>query len=207
MGQIIEIMFISILLFILWLNVVLMMKVKKLKNIPNESKLSGFEIAKQLSSKLATEEPHIIKKKGKNLDYYDSNRNVIKLSPEVFDGENIYAGIIATNIALESDKKKTNILKINNLNTFIVVSSYLFIILGACLNNYQVIHFGFSLFIISFIIQFFILYKTIKINKNICEQIEKEKVLKSLNEYKKNIYLLWIICFAKLPYFFINNFR
>lgn len=210
MGLIIEIIFIIVIVLIILINLALLSLSKKLKDIPNEKELSGFEIAKKISSKLAEDEPHIIKKNGKFLDYYDTNRNVIKLSPEVFDGTDMYAAIMAINIALETDKTKLNRVKGNNLNSFLVIVSYILIIIGTFLNNYHVIDFGFLLFIIAFVLQFMLssLYGKTKEEIEITEKfIKKEKVIKPYETYKDNSGLLALVSIARLPYSFINNFK
>lgn len=210
MGLIIEIILIIVIVLIVLINLALLSLSKKLKAIPNETELSGFEIAKKISTKIAEDEPHIIKKNGKFLDYYDINRNVIKLSPEVFDGTDMYATIMAINIALETDKYKLNRVKGNNLNAFLVIASYILIVIGAFINNYHVIDFGFLLFIIAFILQFMLssLYgKTKDEIDNTEKVIKKEKVIKPYKTYKENSGLLTLVSIARLPYNFINNFK
>lgn len=108
MGLIIEIAFLIALGIIIIINLYLLKLRKELKQIENESNLSGMEIARIVSSKYCEKEPHIIKKDGLFLDHYNINRNVIKLSPEVFDGTNMYSSIIAIIIAMEKNNEKSS---------------------------------------------------------------------------------------------------
>ena len=208
--MIIDILFIIVVVLIILINMLFRSVVKTTKNIKNEANLSGFEIARKVSSKFCNEEPHIIKKSGKYLDHYNKDRNVIKLSPDVFDGEDIYAGVIAFNVALETDPERKNIVIERKLNSFLVIVSYVFIILGAFVNNILVIRLGLIIFIIAFIIEFVLLASLFKseeeLNK-LYELIKKEKLIKPDKYYENNCLLLALSRLATLPYSFINYFR
>lgn len=205
MGLIIEIAFIITLILIVLVNLGLLKLRKELKQIENESKLSGMEIARIISSKYCEEEPHIIKKKGLFLDHYNSNRNVIKLSPEVFDGTDMYASAIAINVALETKEEKIS--KGNYFATFIVLVSYVLIVLGAFLNNSNIINFGLIVFVLAFILVFCI-NTTYNKKDEIFKMLKKEKIIKTIDEeIEENLILASLIVVARLPYGFINYFR
>lgn len=205
MGLIIEIAFLIVLGLIILINLGLLKLRRELKQIENEFKLSGMEIARIISSKYSEEEPHIIKKKGLFLDHYNSNRNCLKLSPEVFDGTDMYASLIAINVALET--KEDKIAKGNYFATFIVLVSYVLIILGAFLNNPNIINFGLIVFILAFILVFCI-NTTYNKKDEIFKMIKKEKRLKPFDEKtEENLVLASLIVIARLPYGFINYFR
>lgn len=205
MGLIIEIAFLITLGLIILVNLGLLSLRKELKQKENESKLSGMEIARIISSKYCKEEPHIIKKKGLFLDHYNSNRNVIKLSPEVFDGTDLYSSLVAINVALETNNEKIS--KGNYFATFVVLVSYVLIILGAFLNNFNIINFGLVVFILAFVLVFCI--NTIYNKKEeIFRMLKKEKILKFIDEdMEENLILASLIVIARLPYGFINYFR
>lgn len=210
MGIIIDIIFIIVVGLIILINLLFRSVVKTTKNIKNEANLSGFEIARKVSSKFCQEEPHIIKKSGKYLDYYNKDRNVIKLSPDVFDGEDIYAGVTAFNVALETDPERKNVAVGHKLNSFLVIASYLFIILGAFANNILVIRLGLVLFILTCIIEFVLissLFKSEEELNKLYEFIKKEKLIKPVESYKDYNLLLILSKLATLPYSFINYFR
>lgn len=205
MGLIIEIVFLITLGLIILINLGLLKFKKELRQIENESKLSGMEIARIISSKYCAEEPHIIKKKGLFLDHYNSNRNVIKLSPEVFDGTDMYASMIAINVAL--DTKNEKIARGNYFATFVVLVSYILIVLGAFLNNSNIINFGLIVFVLAFILVFCI-NTTYNKKDEIFKMIKKEKILKPFDEeVEENLVLASLIVIARLPYGFINYFR
>lgn len=210
MGIIIDIIFIIVVGLIILINLLFRSVVKTTKNIKNEANLSGFEIARKISSKFCDEEPHIIKKSGKYLDHYNKDRNVIKLSPEVFDGEDIYAGVTAFNVALETDPERKKVAVGHKLNSFLVIASYLFIILGAFANNILVIRLGLVLFILTCIIEFVLissLFKSDEELNKLYEFIKKEKLIKPVESYKDYNLLLILSKLATLPYNFINYFR
>ena len=210
MGIIIDIIFIIIVGLIILINLLFRSVVKTTKNIKNEANLSGFEIARKVSTKFCQEEPHIIKKSGKYLDHYNKDRNVIKLSPDVFDGETIYAGVTAFNVALETDPERKNVAVGHKLNSFLVIASYLFIILGAFANNILVIRLGLVLFILTCIIEFVLissLFKSDEELNKLYEFIKKEKLIKPVESYKDYCLLLILSKLATLPYSFINYFR
>ena len=210
MGIIIDIIFIIVVGLIILINLLFRSVVKTTKNMKNEANLSGFEIARKVSSKFCKEEPHIIKKNGKYLDHYNKDRNVIKLSPDVFDGETIYAGVTAFNVALETDPERKNVVVGHKINSFLVIASYLFIILGAFANNILVIRLGLVLFILTCIIEFVLissLFKSDEELNKLYEFIKKEKLIKPVESYKDYCLLLILSKLATLPYSFINYFR
>ena len=208
--MIIEIIFILVIGLIVLINMLFRMVVKANKELNNGAKLSGFEIARKLSSKFCEEEPHIIKKNGRYLDHYNKERNVIKLSPEVFDGEDMYAAAMAVNTALETDPERKTVPFGRKINSFLVIASYIVIILGAFTSNTFVIHLGMVLFILTFIIEFCLIAKLLgddeDLNK-LYELIQKEGLIKPIEEYKDNSILLALSRLATLPYSFINYFR
>ena len=206
--MIIEIIFVLVLILIVILNIIFRNVVKNTKELKNS--LSGFEVAKKLSEKLTKDEPHIIKKSGKYLDHYNRERNVIKLSPDVFDGENIYAGLTAINVTLEVDSDKKGISMGRKMNAFLVIVSYLVIIIGAFLANSIFIHIGMILFVLAFIIEFILLgslFGTEESYKHLEKIIKKEKLISSFEEYNKYRIILAIQRLVILPYGFISFFR
>lgn len=208
--MVIDIIFILLVAFLLLLNVLYRNMAKTIKEIPNGNHLSGFEIARKLSSHICESEPHIIKKRGKFLDHYNKDRNVIKLSPEVFDGEDIYAATVAINTTLEADKKRKYIPTFRKLNAFLVIISYVFIIAGACMNHILAMRLGFILFILAFIIEFALLSKIWGKEEDLNElykYIKKEKLIKPPEEYQDKCIILALSRLATLPYSFINYFR
>jgi len=206
MGLIIEIAFLIALGIIIIINLYLLKLRKELKQIENESNLSGMEIARIVSSKYCEKEPHIIKKDGLFLDHYNINRNVIKLSPEVFDGTNMYSSIIAIIIAMEKNNEKKA--RENYYIALIMPVAYILIILGAFLNNFSIINLGLIIFILTFILSLTV-NTTPNKNDGILKIIKKEKIIEPFdsNNIERNMILLRVLVLARLPYEFINYFR
>ncbi len=208
--MVLDFVFIIIIVILLILNILIRIMGKQAQKVSNGSGLSGFEIARQISSRLSPNEPHIIKKNGKYLDHYNQERNVIKLSPLVFDGEDLYASLVAINIALETAKERKTGCIIRKLNSFLVIASYIMIFLGAFANNILVIRLGMILFILSFLIEF-ILVSTFLRNKEemakLYNLIKKENLIKPTAKYKDYFTVLSFLHLATLPYSFINYFR
>ena len=208
--MIIDILFIIVLILLVLINILIRTVAETTKELKNKANLSGFEIARKLTSVYCEEEPHIIKKNGKYLDHYNKERNVIKLSPDVFDGENAYAGIIAINTALEADPNRKNISMLRKINSFLVIISYIFIILGSITHNIFTIRLGTLIFIVAFIIEFILLASLFKSKEELdklYEQIEKEHLIKPIENYKKYCLLISLTKIATMPYSFINYFR
>lgn len=207
--MVIDILFIIVVAIIILLNILFRSVVKTTKNIQNKANLSGFEVARKLSSVLCAEEPHIIKKNIKYLDHYNRERNVIKLSPEVFDCNNIYAAITASNVALETNTNKKNIINFKKINSYFVILSYIFIILAAFTNNIFLMRLGLIIFILAFTIEFVllaILFNQDEIN-NIYQIIKEEKIIKPSKAYEENYLLLALVKLATFPYSFIIYFK
>lgn len=208
--MIIDILFIIVLILLVLINIFVRIVAQTTKELKNKANLSGFEIARKLSSAFCEEEPHIIKKNGKYLDHYNKERNVIKLSPDVFDGEDVYAGVVAINTALETDPNRKNISLARKMNAFLVLISYVFIILGSITHNTLIIRLGTLIFILAFIIEFILLASLFKSKEELdklYEQIEKERLIKPIENYKKYCLLISLTKIATIPYSFINYFR
>lgn len=207
-GQIIEIAFLIAIIIIIIAYLMSYIIYKDLKSTANEANISGCEIARIVCTKLKNKDIHIIKKKGLFLDYYDDNRQVIKLSPEVFDGTNMYSSLIAFRLALETNNQKDQIIN-EKFCYFLVIASYIMICLGAFLNNPNIIHFGFVLFIIAFLLEMFCINFYIKEDEmtNIIKLIKKEHLILPLNDLENNLIVVSIVHLARLPYGFINHFR
>lgn len=96
------------------------------------------------------------------------------------------------------------------MNSFLVMASYIMIIIGAIAKNDLIIHLGMILFVLTFIIEFVLLaslFKTEEDLNNLYELIKKEKLVKPIEDYKDNYLLVALSRLATLPYNFINYFR
>lgn len=164
----VENIFLIIILLELIAGFIVYLKNKSLKEIENENKLTGFELARKLSG----DETHIIEKKGIISNYYDQKRDTVKLSEEVFNNQSVYASFTSL---IVSNKNKT-ILNLRDLNDFLIIISYSMIIIGAFLNNLMLIRLGMIIYIIAIIIESYSL--KIMIN-NINNLLKDEQYIKS----------------------------
>ena len=164
----VENIFLIIILLELIAGFIVYLKNKSLKEIENENRLTGFELARKLSG----DETHIIEKKGIISNYYDQKRDTVKLSEEVFNNQSIYASLTSL---IVSNKNKT-ILNLRDLNDFLIIISYSMIIIGAFLNNLMLIRLGMIIYIIAIIIESYSL--KIMIN-NINSLLKDEQYIKS----------------------------
>lgn len=164
----VENIFLIIILLELIAGFIVYLKNKSLKEIENENRLTGFELARKLSG----DETHIIEKKGIISNYYDQKRDTVKLSEEVFNNQSIYASLTSL---IVSNKNKT-ILNLRDLNDFLIIISYSMIIIGAFLNNLMLFRLGMIIYIIAIIIESYSL--KIMIN-NINSLLKDEQYIKS----------------------------
>ncbi len=211
MGIVIEIVFVIAVLFVLFMNVIMLYAHHLFKDEENLTKLTGFEIAKKVSNKLTNEEPYIIKKKGNYLDHYNWNRNTIKLSREVFDGTNIYASVIALGVALETDPQKIKVVKGHKLSSFLVLVSYAMFVVCSFLINANIMYFGMILFILAVLLELFMLNlfgKTSEEHDKLLKQIGVNKLIKTdIADVNTLSAFGLILGIARIPYGFINYFR
>ena len=73
----------------------IMFNYNKYKNVENEKKLSGFEVARKILDANNLQDVHIVEVRGNLTDHYDPNRKVVRLSTDVFHGSSISSASIA----------------------------------------------------------------------------------------------------------------
>jgi len=206
MGLIIEIIFLLLVIVTIIANIYVRETFKRTSKIENAKNITGFEVTKELITEFCPKEPHIIKKNGKFLDFYDLERNVIKLSPTTFDDISLYANIMGYLTALEAIKPQ--IAKNNKINVFLILFSYLTIAIGAILNNFHIIHVGIIIFILAFIYRIYIINMISKLSKDrLAYNLLKRKKLMKPEALEINLLPVLTIYIARLPYDFINYFR
>lgn len=76
-------------------QLILSINYRKYKSIQSSKKISGFEVARAILDKNGLDKIHIVETPGNLSDHYDSNRQVIRLSKEVFNGDSIAAISVA----------------------------------------------------------------------------------------------------------------
>lgn len=118
---------------------------KKYLRIESESKLSGFEIARKILDKNNLNDIHIVEVKGNLTDHYDSSRNVIRLSKDIFDGTSLSSVSIAAHECGHAIQNKEGyiFMKIRSFLAPIVnvmnKVAYIILILGFILEYYGLI--------------------------------------------------------------------
>lgn len=207
MELIIQIVFVLVILLIVLFNIALRIVEKEMSEEKND--LTGFEVARIVADNYGNEEVHIIKKNGKFLDHFNSERNVIKLSPEAFDGNNLYAAYLALSVAITTSQDKKSMRESHRIASFLVLLSYIMIIIGSFISNFKIVNLGFLLFILSFIIEMICvsLFNYEKEELDNIKKIVKDEKLLSEEFKEENLVLLNAIYIATLPYSFIKYFR
>ncbi len=67
----------------------------KYKQIENEKKLSGYDVARMILDHNDLKDMYIVETKGNLTDHYDPNKKVIRLSSDIYHGETIAAMAVA----------------------------------------------------------------------------------------------------------------
>ena len=141
----------SVILFIVILLIpciaysVISLTYNKYKENNLKSKLSGFEVARKILDDNDLKDMYIVEVKGSMNDHYDYNQKVIRLSTDVYNGENVSSMVVASRICGYAilDKNNNGYMRfsytINPLVVFINYIAYLLFIVGICLQDFQVI--------------------------------------------------------------------
>ncbi len=148
-----------------------------LKNLNITKDTMGQEVIKNILEKNHLKDTYVVITKGFMNNYYDSKRNVIRLSKEIFESDNLASLIIASFLGY-----KTVSLEKNNLGK--VKKSFMPVIGLLCLLSYIITLYGIfeqSLNIIVIglgILVFIIFYNllTIKFEISICKDISQDKL-------------------------------
>ncbi len=120
----------------------------KYKKIENKSKASGFDVARKMLNDNGLEKIHIVETSGNLTDHYDSKRNVIRLSKDVYHGETISAMAIAAHECGHAiqDKEGYSWMKVRSLIYPLVNVatgvSYVIIFIGIILQALNLIYIG-----------------------------------------------------------------
>ncbi len=117
----------------------------KYKSNDIKSKLSGFEVARKILDDNDLKNMYIVEVKGSLNDHYDYNQKVIRLSTDIFHGENITAAVVASRLAHYAiyDKKNISLARIkfmiNPFMTYVIYLAYIMFILGICVQEFDMI--------------------------------------------------------------------
>jgi len=170
---------------------------------------SGLFVAKDILNKNGLGTLYVTKINGKYNDHYDIERNVIRLSEEVYQESNLASMVIgiyqSINALCFNDRKKSKEMKMKN--TIIDYSnkiSFILFILGISSKALDVMTLCLLIMIINIVAKYIIMNKKIeKFNENI-KYIKKEYKIKqdNLNKIENNIKALF---YNELSLHILNN--
>lgn len=164
------------------------------KNI--KKRISGFEIARKLLDNNNLKDLYIVEVKGSLNDHYDFNQNVVRLSTDVYHGENATAVAVAAKIASYAiqDKNNNTFMKfkfmLNPICNFAVYLAYILFILAICLQDFGMLSFVNMIILIVLLFHIVTLpveSNAIKIAKNSLGEIDdlSKEEMESINNVLK----------------------
>lgn len=129
-------------------EMLLTMNYSKYKNIENEEKMSGFEVARKILDANGLKDVYVVQTKGSLTDHYDPKRKVVRLSTEIYHGKTIAATAVAAHEcghALQ-DKDGYTYMRLRSLIfpavNFATSFSYFIIVLGLLFQSLELIWVG-----------------------------------------------------------------
>ena len=121
---------------------------KKFRNIENEEKITGFEVARKILDKNDLKDIYIVEVNGNLTDHYDPKRKVVRLSKEVFHGSSIASLAVAAHECGHAiqDKEGYLFMRIRSL-IFPIVSlgtkfAYIVLVIGLIMSAMNLIWLG-----------------------------------------------------------------
>ena len=117
----------------------------KYKDIDNNKKISGFEVAREILDKHGLDDVYIVEIKSNLNDHYDYSHKVLRLSSDVFHGESLTAAIVAARVASYAvqDKDGYSFMRfrssISNVMTFANYIAYILFIVAICLKDMSIL--------------------------------------------------------------------
>lgn len=168
-----------------------------------KKKLSGFEVARKILDDNDLKNMYIVEVKGNLNDHYDYNQKVIRLSSDVYHGENVSSAIIAAKISSYAiqDKENNTFMKfrsvLNQLVTFDVYAGYILFIVGLCLQDFSMIRLSAMLLLIAIVFHLITLPVEFDATKKAKESLDKSNILNKEEIEEGNS------LFRALPYMFL----
>lgn len=124
---------------------VISMTYSKYRDNKLKSKLSGFEIARKILDENNLKDMYIVEVKGNYNDHYDYKQKVIRLSTDIYHGDDVTAAAVASRVCSYAilDKDNNSFMRFSfTLNPFIVLDTYLayiLFIIGLCLQDFAIV--------------------------------------------------------------------
>lgn len=148
-----------------------------------KKKLSGFEVARKILDDNDLKDLYIVEVKGNLNDHYDYNQKVIRLSSDVYHGENISSALVAAKISSYAilDKKNNGLMKFRSLlNPFInliVYGGYILFLISLCVQDYNMVKISALLILISIVFHFMTLPVEFNATKIAKDNLDKSDIL------------------------------
>ena len=156
---------------------------KKYRKINNKKKITGAEVARKILTKNGLDNVYVVEVDGNLTDHYDSNRKIIRLSKDIYNGESIASLSVAAHEvghALQ-DKDNYSFLQIRNtLVPFVNFSTYLgylSILIGLLTSSLNIIWIGLFFEVIIFIFQIVTLPVEFNASKRALEKIKEYNLI------------------------------
>ena len=159
---------------------------------------TGFDMARYILDCYGLSDVYIVEVKGNFKDHYDFDQNVVRLSTNVYNGNSVYANIIAAYYAMyavntKEEKQYFKIQKtLNGLFTFITYVILFVFIIGIFLSS-GLVAFAVLALLLVYLYCIFLLYGTYLNVKKIKETNLEDKVM-----IEKSLWFVYFIPFASL---------
>lgn len=149
------------------------------KEIENENKLTGFEVARKILDANGLQDIHVVETPGTLTDHYDPNRKVVRLSTDIFHGATVASSSIAAHEVGHAiqDKVGYKYMRIRSL-IFPVVNiatsaSYFIILLGVLFQAINLVNIGIACTACGLIFQVVTLPVEINASKRAKQELKK----------------------------------
>lgn len=166
---------------------------KKYKSVESCKNLSGFEVARQILDKNDLEDIYVVETRDM-FSHYDSNRKVIKLTKDIFNGTSILAVSLGAYECIYAvlDKEGKSFIRFRNLICPVISLingfAWLFILLGIIVTHSKLIIFGASLIGIFLLFHVVTLPIEFDVGKKAYEELKDLKLIKNTeHECVKNV--------------------
>lgn len=186
------------LIFMLLIYFVVYGDKKKIKN-----KMCGLDVARKILDEHNMDMTYVVETKGIMSDVYVFKQKVIRLSSNIYNEEYLSCAAVASMKASSALLDKENDSSINikakfmPLLDFLVVLSFILIIIGLLLNMNDVSLLAVAILSLVLLFNLFTLPINFKIKKKAYEELEKNKIL-SKDELKNVNSLLTLYCFSDI---------
>lgn len=161
--------------------------IRKIYKDKTNSELSGCEIGNKILENNNLDNIYIVKTSNPFEEGFDIDRKIIKLSKEVFDGENlVYSILIARECSYSIlDKDNNRVLKfkylLSNIINILVCLCYLSIIICSIIKNFYFLRIGIILLIVLILYHFIFINLEEKCNSLAIKQLQNINIINDDN--------------------------